>query len=883
VNGVVSLPANIVNSISLNSLANNLDVSVNGVTSANVPIINSVSNSSIGNNLSTTVNGVIGATVPIINSNTFTWTPVTSTLTSDVNGIASSAVLTCPNTAPGDFFCQNGNSFGALAVLGTNDANNLQFETNNVSSMLIDTQGNTSLNHLATTGAFAVPTFASSQSNFVIPTATLLPGVSPFTNSDSNIVITEGTTFNDSDENFGIYKGSLLTNSDGNMMFSTLSNLNSASGFIGRFVFSTSTTSSNFIGNFTNTTMTGSTGISGLSSGAGSAISNSTRDIVNLRFAAIDTINDSMINSQNINVTNASGSIMNVGAGGVGTTMTNIDQSTIFASGGDADNINTSDVYSFGTTFSDVNFSDIISGGAFTAQHINVSRLTMANNVGTGIDTVSSYNGELSGSQITNLIAGTGMIRFSTVTDATNIFGDAALSTLTNVQDLHGRYTTSNVVDSSQMLALMTGSTVNNNSIHLLGFINNATISAGSDFVGFVQNSDITSSDSLHAFIDSGSNILNSGRLNGLFVGMPVTNSNYLQATVFSGTIADSDFTNIVGSGLTVSATDYSNLQASNSSFTNNDYLSANGNNLSVDQVNHSNIIGNNLTVTSAAGNDQFDYAYIGANGVGTINTLLNFNGFDSYINQSTGNLGVGTNAPSAKLDVRDANNTSGTGVAQVTNTNNTNTSDGIIVTAGSNAGSGAQLMQFKRPDGTVIGSITQATATTVAFNTTSDERLKENIVDTSFSLDTVLALKVHDYDYKADPDQTKITGFIAQELYKLFPQAVSVGTDTVDANGNLTNPWQVDYSKLTPILAKGIQDLNAKLEESAKLQNGKIDDINNQLTSQGIQVVSLGDELAKLSKRVDTAEEDIKALKARVEELEKAKSSATTTTITSP
>jgi len=39
-------------------------------------------------------------------------------------------------------FVQNGNSFGATAVLGTNDANSLAFETNNSTKMTIDSSGN---------------------------------------------------------------------------------------------------------------------------------------------------------------------------------------------------------------------------------------------------------------------------------------------------------------------------------------------------------------------------------------------------------------------------------------------------------------------------------------------------------------------------------------------------------------------------------------------------------------------------------------------------------------------------------------------------------------------------------------------------------------------
>ena len=68
--------------------------------------------------------------------------------------------------------------------------------------------------------------------------------------------------------------------------------------------------------------------------------------------------------------------------------------------------------------------------------------------------------------------------------------------------------------------------------------------------------------------------------------------------------------------------------------------------------------------------------------------------------------------------------------------------------------------------------------------------------------------------DYKFINDRKKIlhTGFLAQELYTLFPQAITVGGD--DAK---INPWMVDYSKLTPLLVKGIQEQQGELEALKK------------------------------------------------------------------
>jgi hypothetical protein len=52
---------------------------------------------------------------------------------------------------------------------------------------------------------------------------------------------------------------------------------------------------------------------------------------------------------------------------------------------------------------------------------------------------------------------------------------------------------------------------------------------------------------------------------------------------------------------------------------------------------------------------------------------------------------------------------------------------------------------------------------------------------------------------------KTREQGFIAQELYEIYPSAVSVGGDDPQ-----TNPWAIDYGRLSPLLVKAIQELKA-------------------------------------------------------------------------
>jgi hypothetical protein len=179
------------------------------------------------------------------------------------------------------------------------------------------------------------------------------------------------------------------------------------------------------------------------------------------------------------------------------------------------------------------------------------------------------------------------------------------------------------------------------------------------------------------------------------------------------------------------------------------------------------------------------------------------------------GNVGIGTTAPGNILHVTGAP-ASGTATAQIANTlGGTTQNNGLLILAGNNTGVNAsQMITFERTDATVIGSISQNAASTVAFNTSSDRRIKENITPTAFGLSDVMKIGVSDFTFSSDPNKQKMTGFIAQDLYAVFPGAVTTNGDNgTDPLAPGKSPWMVDYSKLTPLLVKSIQDLNLNLE----------------------------------------------------------------------
>ena len=125
-------------------------------------------------------------------------------------------------------------------------------------------------------------------------------------------------------------------------------------------------------------------------------------------------------------------------------------------------------------------------------------------------------------------------------------------------------------------------------------------------------------------------------------------------------------------------------------------------------------------------------------------------------------------------------------------------------IRVGRSGTSSATLISFNNGNGEV-GTITTSGSAT-AYNTSSDQRLKENIVDAPSASDDIDAIQVRSFDWKADGSHQKY-GMIAQELQTVAPEAVSQPEDPEEMMG-------VDYSKLVPIMLKEIQQLRARVAQ---------------------------------------------------------------------
>lgn len=101
----------------------------------------------------------------------------------------------------------------------------------------------------------------------------------------------------------------------------------------------------------------------------------------------------------------------------------------------------------------------------------------------------------------------------------------------------------------------------------------------------------------------------------------------------------------------------------------------------------------------------------------------------------------------------------------------------------------------------------TAGTATGVDWVATSDRRLKYNFKSVGSQLGKIrdVAALVTNYDRKDNGKNE--TGFIAQELLKVAPEYVTVPIDTT------AGYYAVSYAKMTPILFKGVDQLNNEVE----------------------------------------------------------------------
>jgi hypothetical protein len=264
---------------------------------------------------------------------------------------------------------------------------------------------------------------------------------------------------------------------------------------------------------------------------------------------------------------------------------------------------------------------------------------------------------------------------------------------------------------------------------------------------------------------------------------------------------------------------------------------------------------------------------YNGIGGIGTADNIpfrLNTNNTERMRIDSSGNVGIGTASPTSKMEV--AVGTAG-GSLNITNTANTNTPKLRVTTSQSSMDFGedgtggfieqlgaypirfynnnSERMRIDSSGNLLVGTTTAAAvgsrlsikgsavvwgcgptsgndsffvynASSVgvylgnggtSWSSSSDERLKTDLIPIENGLDKVISLRSVTGRFKTDEVGTSRSFLIAQDVQAVLPEAVSVQDDELGTLG-------VAYTEVIPLLVASIKELKAIIDT----QNARIE-----------------------------------------------------------
>ncbi len=222
----------------------------------------------------------------------------------------------------------------------------------------------------------------------------------------------------------------------------------------------------------------------------------------------------------------------------------------------------------------------------------------------------------------------------------------------------------------------------------------------------------------------------------------------------------------------------------------------------------------NGLSIlSSTAGAGYINFGDADDNNVGQIiydhsaNTLKTIvNASERMRIDSSGNLLVGTTSATAQLTVNNGGNAY---PSWLQNSSSSIDYPNRVISSYATSGQTATMFSFLAANGDIVGSI-KSTVTSTSYNTSSDHRLKENVIDLTGATTRLKQLEPKRFNFIADANTT-VDGFLAHEVQSVVPEAITGTHNEVDDDGNPVYQG-IDQSKLVPLLVATIKELEARI-----------------------------------------------------------------------
>ena len=189
------------------------------------------------------------------------------------------------------------------------------------------------------------------------------------------------------------------------------------------------------------------------------------------------------------------------------------------------------------------------------------------------------------------------------------------------------------------------------------------------------------------------------------------------------------------------------------------------------------------------------------------------------------GRIGIGISSIiSAQLDVKTTSTSSH--VLRLNMPGTSSSQNGLLIESSS---SSATLQKFTQGIST-RGSITFSGIGGVAYNTSSDYRVKENVTAIADGIERVKQLKPSKFNFIGS--EQVVDGFIAHEVQGVIPEAIhgekdateeyEISPEVLDEEGNVLEEavigtkdklQGIDQSKIVPLLTAALQEAIEKIE----------------------------------------------------------------------